>query len=53
MALGDDDEDMATELDGDDVAGDELFNRCINDTLEAQEVPTFVWSDTMDKLLAK
>lgn len=25
-------------LDGDEVGGDELFNRCINNALEAQEV---------------
>lgn len=43
MALGgndsgadeDDDED---DLEGSGVGGEELFNRCINDTLEAQEV---------------
>lgn len=42
MVPGDDDEDMATDFDQEDVAGDEVFNRCINDTLEAQEVHKFV-----------
>lgn len=45
MALGggndsgaDDDDDEDDELEGSGVGGEELFNRCINDTLEAQEV---------------
>lgn len=42
MALGGDDsgadEDDDDDLEGSGVGGEELFNRCINDTLEAQEV---------------
>lgn len=40
MALGSDDEgaDDDDDLEGSFVPGEELFNRCINRTLEAQEV---------------
>ena len=43
MALGGndsgaDDDDEDDDLEGSGVGGEELFNRCINDTLEAQEV---------------
>lgn len=42
MALGGNDsgadEDDDEDLEGSGVGGEELFNRCINDTLEAQEV---------------
>lgn len=45
MALGSDDDDDGIDDEDDDhvdgssgVSGDELFNRCINATLEAQEV---------------
>lgn len=46
MALGSDDDDDGLDDDDDDdhlegssgVSGDDIFNRCINVTLEAQEV---------------
>lgn len=50
MALGNDDSgaDEDNDLDGSGVSGDDLFNRCINNALEAQEVRYFLSSLSPD-----